>query len=70
MMGTLTMISAVFGYLTVPHFPAKAKFLTEEERQLVHDRIMADRQDYVDEQLTVAGVLRELKSLQIWANGL
>lgn len=53
MMGLLTIIAALIGFAVVPHFPAKASFLTEEERQLVKDRINADRGDFVDEKLTV-----------------
>ena len=54
-MSRFTLLTALhsIGYLVVPHFPAHATFVTEEERQLVKDRINADRQDYGDEKLTV-----------------
>lgn len=64
------IISALVGYTIVPNFPAKATFLTEEERQLVHDRITADRADFDDERLTIGSVLHNLANIRIWLNGL
>jgi len=70
MMGLLTCIAAFIGYAVVPNFPAKATFLTEEERQLVQDRINVDRRDFENEHLTVSGVLHCLGDIKIWAMGL
>jgi len=70
MMGLLTVVSAFIGYAVVPNFPAKATFLSAEERQLVQDRINVDRRDFENEHLTVAGVIDSLKNWKIWAFGL
>jgi len=70
MMGVLTIISAVVGYIMVPNFPGQASFLTPVEKQLVHDRITADRHDFEDERLTLGAVFKNLGNLRIWANGL
>jgi len=70
MMALMTITAAFIGYAVIPNFPAKATFLTEEERQLVQDRINVDRRDFENEHLTKAGVFKALSDWKIWCMGL
>lgn len=65
-MALMTITAAFIGYAVIPNFPAKATFLTEEERQLVQDRINVDRRDFENEHLTKAGVFKALSDWKIW----
>lgn len=69
-MALMTILAAFIGYAVIPNFPAKATFLSEEERQLVQDRINVDRRDFENEKLTKVGVLKAMGDIKIWAMGL
>lgn len=67
MMGVITCIAAVVGYLVVPNFPAKATFLNAEEAKLVSDRINTDRHDFEDEALSLKTAAKHLTNWRIWS---
>jgi hypothetical protein len=67
LMGVLTLVSGVLGYIFVPNFPEKATFLNQEERQLVNDRITVDRHDFEQETLDFRKALRHLADWKIWS---
>jgi len=69
MSAIMTFAAAIIGLLTIPNFPAKATFLTAEERQLVLDRINVDRSDANEEKMTKAGVFQQLRDWKIWTMG-
>jgi len=70
MMGVLTCISALIGYVVVPHFPQHSTTISDAERKLILKRIEIDRHDVVEEKLTVGEVFKHLGNIRIWAYGL
>lgn len=66
MMGVLTLVAAAGGMFLIPHFPAKATFLTEEQRSIVQARINADRGDFEEERMNFKALLRHMANWRIW----
>lgn len=66
MFGVLTCASALLGYVLVPNFPAKATFLSEDEKELIQNRITVDRHDFEEEKMNLRIALRHLGNWKIW----
>ncbi len=67
MMGILTCVSAMLGFLFVPNLPVKATFLSSAEHDMIKQRIEEDRGDFEEEPMTVKTALQHLLRLRIWA---
>ncbi|KAF8161231.1 major facilitator superfamily domain-containing protein [Crassisporium funariophilum] len=68
--GIFTIVLGVLTWLFVPDFPDRSRFLTEEQRKLILDRVEADRGDSVPDQMTGAKILKHLSDPMIWVMAL
>jgi len=69
MYGLLTSIVALFAYVFIVDFPDKARFLTDEQKELVHTRIERDRNDADPDTITVRKFVVYLLDWHIWVAG-
>jgi MFS family permease len=67
--GVLTIVIGILALLFLVDVPAKATFLTEEERSFVRTRIERDRADSEDDPLTKEKLMRYLGDWQLWLYG-
>ncbi|PNS16569.1 hypothetical protein CAC42_69 [Sphaceloma murrayae] len=68
--GLATVLIGVWAYWFIPHWPAKAKFLTENERSYLTARLKADSDATNNEAFTWGNVLLCLKDPKCWLYGL
>lgn len=64
--GTLTVVIGLCGYVFISDFPDKAKFLSEEERNVIMTRIQRDRADAEPDQLTRPKLWQYMCDVKIW----
>ena len=67
--GVGTLCLGPIAWVFVPDFPDKNRFLTEDQTQLILDRVEEDRGDSLPDQLTAAKVLRHLRDPLLWTYG-
>ncbi|KAG9082498.1 hypothetical protein FRC06_004966, partial [Ceratobasidium sp. 370] len=67
MLGIITIVAGIIGWLLIVDFPDNAEFLTEEERRHVIRRLDRDRGDGAHDALTTKKVLSHLADWKIWA---
>lgn len=63
------MLIGIAALIFLVDFPHKAKFLTEEETELIQTRIRRDRNDDVPDELTWAKAGKYIVDLKLWAFG-
>ncbi|CEJ90277.1 Putative MFS general substrate transporter [[Torrubiella] hemipterigena] len=68
--GLATIVVAIGAYWFVQNYPKDAKFLTDAERQLIHDRLAADSDATHNEEFSWAGVTQALRDPSCWLYGL
>ncbi|KJA21921.1 hypothetical protein HYPSUDRAFT_139927 [Hypholoma sublateritium FD-334 SS-4] len=68
--GAFTILLGILAWFFSPDFPDKSKWLTEKQRQMVLERVEADRGDSAADELTRQKVFTHLKDPLIWAFGL
>ncbi|GMK56054.1 hypothetical protein CspeluHIS016_0211100 [Cutaneotrichosporon spelunceum] len=64
--GVVTIVIGLLGYLLIVDFPDRAKFLTEEEREIVLLRIERDRADSEADPMTWAKFVQYLLTPKLW----
>ncbi|KAJ3498476.1 hypothetical protein NLJ89_g10215 [Agrocybe chaxingu] len=64
--GILTIVLGLLTWLFVPDFPDKSRFLTEEQRKMILDRVEADRGDSVPDKMTGTKIIRHLSDPILW----
>lgn len=67
--GLLTIVLAFAGYWYIADWPAKAKFVTEDERALLTARLKADSDATAHEGFTWGNVLDAMKDPKVWLYG-
>jgi len=67
MLGIITIVAGLIGWVLIVDFPDKANFLSEEERRHVIRRLDRDRGDGEHDPLTTQKVLTHLSDWKIWA---
>ncbi|KAF8169931.1 high-affinity nicotinic acid transporter [Pholiota molesta] len=65
--GALTICLGVLAWFFVPDFPDKSRWLNQEQRKMILDRVEADRGDSIPDELTRAKVINHLKDPMLWA---
>ncbi|KAF5312923.1 hypothetical protein D9619_003606 [Psilocybe cf. subviscida] len=65
--GIITIVLGILAWLFIPDFPQKSKFLNEEERKMILDRVEADRGDSMPDKMTGAKLLKHLMDPLLWA---
>ncbi|KAK6853675.1 MFS transporter [Apiospora arundinis] len=68
--GILTVLVAIAAYWFIHNYPNTAKFLTEDERRYIHERLAADSDATNDEQFSWSAVRDALKDVNCWLYGL
>ncbi|XXG95234.1 hypothetical protein Hte_001494 [Hypoxylon texense] len=68
--GILTVLVAAAAYGFIHNYPDTSKFLTEDERKFIHQRLAADSDATHDEKFTWAAVREALKDPNCWLYGL
>ncbi|KAI5450461.1 hypothetical protein NCC49_003083 [Naganishia albida] len=68
--GVITIALGLLGLVLIVDFPDKAKFLNEDERRFVIERVNKDRGDGVSDVMTRAKMLRHLSDWKTWCFGL
>ncbi|KAK7926881.1 hypothetical protein PG985_003879 [Apiospora marii] len=68
--GILTVLVAFAAYWFIHNYPKTAKFLTEDERRYIHQRLAADSDATNDEKFTWSAVTDALKDGNCWLYGL
>ncbi|KAK9793563.1 putative Major facilitator superfamily (MFS) profile domain-containing protein [Seiridium cardinale] len=68
--GILTVLVAFAAYWFVYNYPNTSKFLNEDERQYIHQRLSADSDATHDEKFSWAAVREALKDPSCWLYGL
>lgn len=64
--GTVTFVIAVGAAFTLPDDPLRTRWLTEEERQFAHDRIVRDTVGQRSMTTTFAGLKEAAKDYRVW----
>lgn len=64
--GLLTIVLAVAAFWYIADWPAKAKFITEEERTLIQSRLAADSDASQTEHFEWNEVWKALKDYKVW----
>ncbi|KIM38659.1 hypothetical protein M413DRAFT_75785 [Hebeloma cylindrosporum] len=65
--GIITIVLGLLTWLFVPDFPDKSRFLNEEERKMILDRVEADRGDSIPDKMTRAKFIKHLTDPLVWA---
>ncbi|KAF8168456.1 high-affinity nicotinic acid transporter [Crassisporium funariophilum] len=65
--GIITIVLGILTWLYIPDFPQKSKFLNEEQRKMILDRVEADRGDSVPDKMTRAKMIKHLSDPLVWA---
>ncbi|KAI0394163.1 major facilitator superfamily domain-containing protein [Xylariaceae sp. FL0594] len=68
--GIATVLVAVAAYKFVHNYPATAKFLNDDERKVIHQRLAADSDATHSEEFSWAGVKEALRDPKCWLYGL
>ncbi|KAI0110693.1 MFS general substrate transporter [Hypoxylon sp. NC0597] len=68
--GILTVVVAAAAYGFIHNYPDTSKFLSEDERKFIHQRLAADSDATHDERFTWAAVVEALKDPNCWLYGL
>ncbi|KAK8128676.1 hypothetical protein PG984_009784 [Apiospora sp. TS-2023a] len=68
--GILTVLVAFAAYWFIHNYPKTAKFLTEDERRYIHQRLAADSDATNDEKFSWSAVRDALKDGNCWLYGL
>ncbi|BCR90239.1 allantoate permease family MFS transporter [Aspergillus chevalieri] len=68
--GLLTVVMSVVAYFWVYNYPTTAEFLTEEERQFIHDRLKNDNDSTREEKFSWSAVMDAFKDPKVWLYGL
>ncbi|KAI0832238.1 MFS general substrate transporter [Hypoxylon sp. FL0890] len=68
--GILTVLVAAAAYGFIHNYPDTSKFLSEDEREFIHQRLAADSDATHDERFTWAAVVEALKDPNCWLYGL
>ncbi|KAF5969175.1 hypothetical protein FBULB1_10368 [Fusarium bulbicola] len=64
--GAVTFVIAVIGYFVLPDFPLTTRWLTEEERQLAHNRMELDTVGNKGETSTFKGLKQAASDPMVW----
>lgn len=64
--GAVTFVIAVVGYFILPDFPLTTRWLTEEERQLAHNRMELDTVGNQGETSTLKGLKQAASDPMVW----
>ncbi|KAK2016139.1 major facilitator superfamily transporter [Colletotrichum eremochloae] len=64
--GAVTFVIAVIGFFLLPDFPLTTKWLTQEERDLAHNRMELDTVDNKGETSTWKGLGQATKDPMVW----
>lgn len=64
--GAVTFAVAVGSYFTLPDNPLTTRWLTPEERQLAHDRIVRDTVDKREKSSTWTGLKQAATDYRVW----
>ncbi|BEI83108.1 hypothetical protein CcaverHIS002_0309760 [Cutaneotrichosporon cavernicola] len=68
--GLMTIMIGIIGFIFLQEFPDRAKFLTEEEKEIVRTRIERDRGDATHDPLTLAKMREYAMEPQPWIFGI
>ncbi|KAI1134713.1 MFS general substrate transporter [Hypoxylon sp. FL0543] len=68
--GILTVLVAASAYGFIHNYPDTSKFLSEDERKFIHQRLAADSDATRDERFTWTAVVEALKDPNCWLYGL
>ncbi|KAI1383814.1 MFS general substrate transporter [Hypoxylon trugodes] len=68
--GILTVLVAAAAYGFIHNYPDTSKFLNEDERKFIHQRLAADSDATHDEKFNWAAVVEALKDVNCWLYGL
>lgn len=68
--GILTVLVAAAAYGFIHNYPDTSKFISEDERKFIHQRLAADSDATHDERFTWGAVLEALKDSNCWLYGL
>ncbi|OTA63346.1 MFS general substrate transporter [Hypoxylon sp. EC38] len=68
--GILTVVVAAAAYGFIHNYPDTSKFLSENERKFIHQRLAADSDATHDERFSWAAVVEALKDPNCWLYGL
>ncbi|KAI5856748.1 MFS general substrate transporter [Durotheca rogersii] len=68
--GILTVLIAIAAYGFVHNYPDTSKFLTDDERRFIHQRLAADSDATHEERFTWDAVVEALKDPNCWLYGL
>ncbi|KAI1371428.1 MFS general substrate transporter [Hypoxylon crocopeplum] len=68
--GILTVLVAAAAYGFIHNYPDTSKFLSEDERKFIHQRLAADSDATHDEKFTWSAVVEALKDPNCWLYGL
>ena len=64
--GIATIFLGILAWLFVPDFPEKSTFLSQEEKQMILDRVEADRGDSVADPMTGKKIITHLSDPVVW----
>jgi MFS family permease len=64
--GIVTFVIAIIGYFVLPDFPHNTKWLTEEERNLAHNRMELDTTSNQGNSSTMEGLKQAAKDPVVW----
>ncbi|KAG2007105.1 high-affinity nicotinic acid transporter, variant 2 [Coprinopsis cinerea AmutBmut pab1-1] len=68
--GAATIGLGVLAWLFAADFPETSRFVNEEERKMILDRVEADRKDSVPDEVTLPKVLKHMSDPIAWSCGL
>ena len=68
--GILTVVVSGAAYFFIVNYPGTAKFLTEEERAYIYDRLSQDSDATRDEAFAWKNVSKAFKDPKVWLYGL
>jgi MFS family permease len=68
--GAITVVAALIAWFFLVDFPQKAKFLTDNERVRVIERLNKDRGDGDHDEITAQKILHHLSDWKLWGFGL
>ncbi|KAI9894510.1 MAG: hypothetical protein M1814_001864 [Vezdaea aestivalis] len=68
--GILTIVVSAASYFFIFNYPSTAKFLSDDERSFIHQRLKADNDATRDEAFTWENVSKALKDPKVWLYGM
>lgn len=66
----MTIVIASAAYFFIVNYPSTAKFLSDDERAFIHNRLKNDSDATRDEAFTWTNVSKALKDYKVWLYGL